>query len=87
MMDDVATPSNPPIALIIIKLEEALFDVNVSQRSCEEEPSRIVVCTQVDHLAWDRQLSPYPHALTIYLEFVLCSWIIIHGSQWRATYC
>ncbi len=26
--------------------------------------------TQVDRSAWDRQLSPNPHALTIYLKFV-----------------
>jgi hypothetical protein len=30
-----------------------------------------MMCTRVDHSAWDRQLSPNPHALTIYLEFVL----------------
>jgi hypothetical protein len=28
-----------------------------------------MVCTQVNRLAWDHQLSPNPHALTIYLEF------------------
>ncbi len=47
------------------------FDVNVSQRSCEEELSRRVVHTQVDRSTWDRRLSPNPHALAIYLEFVL----------------
>ncbi len=26
--------------------------------------------TRVDRLAWDRRLSPNPHALAIYLEFV-----------------
>jgi hypothetical protein len=37
MMDEVVTPSNPPIALIEEeKFEEAPLDVNVSQRSCEE---------------------------------------------------
>jgi len=35
-----------------------------------EEPSKRVVCTRVDCLAWDHQFSPKPHALTIYLEFV-----------------
>jgi hypothetical protein len=45
--------------------------VNVSQRPHEEKSSRRVVHTGVDRLAWDRQLSPNPHALTIYLEFVL----------------
>jgi hypothetical protein len=45
--------------------------VNVSQRSSEEEPSRRMVRTWVVCLAWDRRLSPNPHALAIYLEFVL----------------
>ncbi len=27
--------------------------------------------TQIDHLAWDCRLSLNPHALTMYLEFVL----------------
>jgi len=44
--------------------------VNVSQWSREEEPSRKVVRTRVDHSAWDYRLSPNPHALAIYLEFV-----------------
>jgi hypothetical protein len=45
MADDVATPSNPPGSLVEKEeLEEASFDVNVSQRSREEEPSRRVVC-------------------------------------------
>jgi hypothetical protein len=46
------------------------FNVNVSQRPCEEEPSRRVVRTQVDRLTWDRRLSLNPRALAIYLEFV-----------------
>ncbi len=29
-----------------------------------------MVRTQIDRLAWDRRLSPNPHALAIYLEFV-----------------
>jgi hypothetical protein len=71
MADDVATPSNPPVALVEQEeLEETSLDVNVSQRPCEEEPSRRVVCTQVDRSAWDRRLSPNPHALAICLEFV-----------------
>jgi len=71
MVDDVVMPSNPLVSLVEKEeLEKAPFDVNVSQRSREEEPSRIVVCTQVDHLAWDRRLSLNPHALAIYLEFV-----------------
>ncbi len=76
MTDDVATPLNPPITLVDKEeLEEALFDevtleVNVFQRPREEEPSKRVVRTQVDCLAWDHQLSPNPHALVIYLEFV-----------------
>jgi hypothetical protein len=76
MADDVATPANPPVAPVNKeKLEEAPFDevaleVNVSQRSLEEEPSKRVVRTRVDRSAWDRQLSPNPHASAIYLEFV-----------------
>jgi hypothetical protein len=71
MADDVVTPSNLPVSLVEKEeLEEAPFDMNVSQRSREEEPSRRVVHTQVNRLAWDRQLFPNPHALTIYLEFV-----------------
>jgi hypothetical protein len=30
-----------------------------------------VVRTRIDRSAWDHRLSPNPHALTIYLEFVL----------------
>jgi hypothetical protein len=81
MEDDVVTPSNPPVAAVDKdKFEEAMLDgtpfdeitleVNVSQRPREEEPSKRVVRTRVDRSAWDRRLSPNPHALTIYLEFV-----------------
>jgi hypothetical protein len=71
MADDVATPLNPLVALVEHEeLEEALFDVNVSQRPREEKPFRRVVRTRVDRSAWDRRLSPNPHALAIYLEFV-----------------
>ncbi len=81
MADDVAMPSNPLVATIDKEeLEEATLDrtpldevaleVNVSQRSREEEPSRRVVRTWVNRSAWDHWLSPNPHALTIYLEFV-----------------
>jgi hypothetical protein len=72
MADDVATPSNPPVATIDKEeLEETMFDetpldeialdrtpldeisleVNVSQRSRKEEPSRRVVRTRVDRSA------------------------------------
>jgi hypothetical protein len=44
--------------------------MKVSQRSREKEPSKRMVRTRVDHSAWDRRLSPNPHALTISLEFV-----------------
>jgi hypothetical protein len=44
--------------------------LNVSQWSREEEPPRRVVRTQIDRSVWDRRLSPNPHALGIYLEFV-----------------
>jgi hypothetical protein len=41
MADDVATLSNPLVAPIKQeKFKEALFDVNVSQRPREEEPSK-----------------------------------------------
>jgi hypothetical protein len=72
MANDVVMPSNPPVAPVKQEeLEEALLDVIVSQRPHEEEPPRRVVRTQVDHSAWDRRLSPNPHALTIFLKFVL----------------
>jgi len=48
-----------------------VFNMNVSQQSCEEEPSRRVVRTRVDRLAWDHWLFLNPHALTIYLKFIL----------------
>jgi hypothetical protein len=71
MADDVVTPSNPLVSLVEKeKLEEAPLDVNVFQRSREEEPSRRLVRTRVDRSTWDRQLSLNPHALAIYLEFV-----------------
>jgi hypothetical protein len=60
MADDVATPSNPPVApvdkeeLEEAPLDEITLEVNVFQRLREEEPSRRVVRTQVDCSAWDR---------------------------------
>jgi hypothetical protein len=71
MANDDATPSNPPVAPVQQeKFEEAPLDLNVSQRPREEELPKRVVRTQVDCSIWDRQLSPNPHALAIYLEFV-----------------
>jgi hypothetical protein len=71
MANDVTTPLNPLVAPAKQEeLEEAPLDVNVSQRSREEEPSRRVVRTRVDRSAWDRRLSLNPHAFAIYLEFV-----------------
>jgi hypothetical protein len=76
MADDVATPSNAPIApvdkeeLEEIPLDEVALEVNLSQRSREEEPSRKVVRARVARLVWDHRLSPNPHALAIYLKFV-----------------
>jgi hypothetical protein len=68
MVDDVATPLNPPVALVEKEeLKETSLDVNVFQWSCKEEPSRRMVRTRADCLAWDRQLSPYLHVLVIYL--------------------
>ncbi len=72
MANDVITPSNLLVSLVENEeFEEAPLDVNVFQRSCEEEPFKKIVCTRVDHLAWDHRLSPNPHALAIYLEFLL----------------
>ncbi len=52
MANDVTTPSNPLVSPVEKeKLEEAPFDVNVSQWSREEEPSRKVMRTQVDRSA------------------------------------
>jgi len=46
MADDVATPSNPPVSLVEKEeLEEALFDVKVSQRSRKEKSSKRMVRT------------------------------------------
>ncbi len=71
MADDVATPPNPPITFVQQEeLEEAPLDLNVSQRPREEKPPRKVVRTRVDRSVWDRRLSPNPHAIAIYLEFV-----------------
>jgi hypothetical protein len=71
MADDVVTPSNLPVALVEQEeLEEISLDMNVSQRLHEKESSRRLVRTRIDRLAWDRRLSPNPHALAIYLEFV-----------------
>ncbi len=71
MADDIVMPSNHLISLVEKEeLEEALFDVNVSQRSHEEKLPRRVVRTRINRLAWDRRLSPNPHALAMYLEFV-----------------
>jgi len=71
MADDVAMPLNPLVALVEQEeLNKASLDVNVSQRPHEEKPSRRVVRTRVDRSAWDRRLSPNPHALAIYLKFV-----------------
>jgi len=71
MADDIVMPSNHLISLVEKEeLEEALFDVNVSQRSHEEKLTRKVVRTRINRLAWDRRLSPNPHALAMYLEFV-----------------
>ncbi len=44
--------------------------MNVFQRLRKEKPSRRVVRTRVDRSTWDHRLSPNPHVLAIYLEFV-----------------
>jgi hypothetical protein len=71
MADNDAMPSNPPAAPVQQEeLEEASFDLDVSQRPREEKPPKRVVRTQVARSVWDHRLSPNPHALAIYLEFV-----------------
>jgi hypothetical protein len=81
MADDVTTPSNPPVVTVDkeelqeVTFDRTLFDkvtfeVNVSQQLRKKEPSKRVVRIQVDRSAWDRRLSPNPHALAIYLKFV-----------------
>ncbi len=71
MADDVATPLDSPVALVEKEeLEKASLDVNVSQRSREEELSRKMVRIRVDRSTWDHRLSFNPHALEIYLEFI-----------------
>jgi hypothetical protein len=71
MADDDATPSIPLVTAVQQEeLEEAPLDLDVSQRPREEEPPRRVVRTRVARSVWDCRLSPNPHALAIYLEFV-----------------
>jgi hypothetical protein len=59
MADNVATPSNPPVAPVDKEefeeapLDEVALEVNVSQRPREKEPSRRVARTRVDRSAWD----------------------------------
>jgi hypothetical protein len=54
MTDDDATPSIPPIAPVQQeKLEEALLDLDVSQRPREAEPPRRGVRTRVARSVWD----------------------------------
>ncbi len=54
MANDVATPPNPPVAPVKQEeFEQMPLDMNVSQRTHEEKPSKQVVCNQVDRLAWD----------------------------------
>jgi hypothetical protein len=50
MADDVVTPLNPLIALVEEEeFEKTLFDVNVSQRLCDEKQFERMVRTQIDH--------------------------------------
>ncbi len=71
MADDDATPSIPPVAPVQQEeLEETPLDLDLSQRPREEKPPRRVVHIRVARSVWDRRLSPNPHALAIYLEFV-----------------
>ncbi len=70
MMNNDTTFSNPPVVLVEKEFEETSLDVNFSQWSHEEKPFKRIVRTWIDRSKWDRQLSPNPHALVIYLEFV-----------------
>jgi hypothetical protein len=71
MADDDTTPSIPLVAPVQQEeLEEAPLDLDVSQRLREEEPPKRVMRTRIARSVWDRGLSPNPHALAIYLEFV-----------------
>ncbi len=55
MADDVATPSNPMVALVQQEeLEELPLDLDVFQQPCEEEPPRRMVRTRVTRSVWDR---------------------------------
>jgi hypothetical protein len=55
MISDVVMLSNPLVMLVKgEELEETLFNMNVSQRSCEEEPSKKVVRIQINNSTWDR---------------------------------
>jgi hypothetical protein len=75
MAYDVAMPLNLLVAPVEKeKLNESLFNVNFSQRSCKEKSSSKVMHIQIDRSAWDCRLSPNPYALTIYFKFVL-----VHG--------
>jgi hypothetical protein len=40
-----------------------------------------MVRTQVNHLAWDHQLSLNSHALTIYLEFILARGAVLERFE------
>jgi molybdenum cofactor biosynthesis enzyme MoaA len=54
MTTDVVMPSNPLVMPTKKEeLEEPLLDVNVSQRSHDEEPFEKVVRTRADHSTWD----------------------------------
>ncbi len=71
MVDDVVSPSNLQVMPVEKEeLEKASLDTNVSKQSRNEDLFRKEVHIRINQLTWDRQLSPNPHALTIYLEFV-----------------
>jgi hypothetical protein len=56
-LDDITTPTNPQVALVKkeelekTSFDETFLDVNVSQRSCKEELSKIVMHIRVNHSA------------------------------------
>jgi hypothetical protein len=54
MANNVVTPSNPLVTPVEKeKIEKTSFDVNVSQRSNDENPFQRVMRTRIDRLTWN----------------------------------
>ncbi len=78
MVDDATTPSNAPIVLVEKEeLEETPLDVNVSQ--CPREANRLEKWCAPELIIQHRivEFSYNPHALTIYLKFVLAHEVVL----------